>query len=98
MPDVTFNHHNPWNTYEQHEDRLVQIHLHSCDRQTQEIISQTAEIVPGQLQLADELPGSIYIARLRALTWRFPLHRILTDIVRYALKIKVEDITLFFGL
>ncbi len=39
---------------EQLEDRLDQIHPNSSDRQTQAIISQTAEIASGQLQLADE--------------------------------------------
>jgi hypothetical protein len=36
------------------EDRLVQMHPNSSDRRIQAIISQTAEIVSGQLPLADE--------------------------------------------
>jgi len=39
---------------EQLEDRLVQIHPNSSDKQTQTIISQTAEIASGQMQPADE--------------------------------------------
>jgi len=39
---------------EQLEDRLVQIHPNSSDKQTQAIISQTAEIASGMLQPVDE--------------------------------------------
>jgi hypothetical protein len=39
---------------EQLEDRLVQIHPNASDKQTQAIISQTAEIASGQLQPEDE--------------------------------------------
>jgi hypothetical protein len=72
MPYITFNQNTAWTKLEEQlEDGLVQIHPNSSDRRIQAIVSRTAEIASGQLQLADE---KIIIAWKRLYHLRHSLH------------------------